>query len=211
MHVIIDKSRTGDDSDDGEIIVYGANVMMGYHNKPQQTAEIMMKDNWNGFPGIRTGDQGRLTADGFLYITGRFKDEYKLSNGKYVHPESIETDIKLVHNIANAFVWGDGREYNIAVIVPDFETMKKDDRIAKWAQGSPREVVKNKNIQDFLFNEIKRHLKKTYGGYEIPQRYIFVSEDFTMENGLVTQTMKLKRNAALKAYSQEIEKIYQES
>jgi long-chain acyl-CoA synthetase len=208
MHVIIDKSRTGDDSDDGEIIVYGANVMMGYHNKPQQTAEIMMQDNWNGFPGIRTGDQGRLTADGFLYITGRFKDEYKLSNGKYVHPESIETDIKLVHNVANAFVWGDGREYNIAVIVPDFETMKKDDRIAKWAQGTPGEVVENKNIQDFLFNEIKRHLKKTYGGYEIPQRYIFVSEDFTMENGLVTQTMKLKRNAALKYYSKEIEKLY---
>ncbi|MFZ1037746.1 MAG: hypothetical protein WAN57_11115, partial [Smithella sp.] len=158
--------------------------------------------------GIRTGDQGRLTADGFLYITGRFKDEYKLSNGKYVHPESIETDIKLVHNIANAFVWGDSREYNIAVIVPDFETMKKDDRIAKWAQGSPGEVVNNKNIQDFLSDEIKRHLKKTYGGYEIPQRYIFVSEDFTMENGLVTQTMKLKRNAALKYYSKEIEKLY---
>jgi long-chain acyl-CoA synthetase len=208
MHVVIDRSRTGDDSDDGEIIAYGANVMMGYHNKPQQTAEIMMQDNWNGFPGIRTGDQGRLTADGFLYITGRFKDEYKLSNGKYVHPESIETDIKLVHNIANAFVWGDGREYNIAVIVPDFETMKKDDRIAKWAQGSPEEVVNNKNVQDFLFNEIKRHLKKTYGGYEIPQRYIFVSEDFTMENGLVTQTMKLKRNAALKYYSKEIDKLY---
>ena len=149
-----------------------------------------------------------MTADGFLYITGRFKDEYKLSNGKYVHPESIETDIKLVHNIANAFVWGDNREYNIAVIVPDFETMKKDDRIAKWAQGSPGEVVNNKNIQDFLSDEIKRHLKKTYGGYEIPQRYIFVSEDFSMENGLVTQTMKLKRNAALKYYSKEIEKSY---
>ena len=100
------------------------------------------------------------------------------------------------------------REYNIAVIVPDFETMKKDDRIAKWAQGSPGEVVNNKNIQDFLSDEIKRHLKKTYGGYEIPQQYIFVSEDFSMENGLVTQTMKLKRNAALKYYSKEIEKLY---
>ena len=86
--------------------------------------------------------------------------------------------------------------------------MKKDDRIAKWAQGSPGEVIKNKNIQDFLSDEIRRHLKKTYGGYEIPQRYIFVSEDFTMENGLVTQTMKLKRNTALKYYSKEIEKLY---
>ena len=208
MHVKIDKSLTGEDSDDGEIIVYGAHVMMGYHNKPEKTAEIMMKDNWNGFPGIRTGDQGHLTADGFLYITGRFKDEYKLSNGKYIHPESMETDIKLIHNIANAFVWGDGKEYNIAVIVPDFATMQKDDRVAKWAQGSPQEVVKNKNIQDFLSAEIKKHLQKSYGGYEIPQKFIFTSEDFTLENGLVTQTMKLKRKEVIKIYLTEIEKLY---
>jgi long-chain acyl-CoA synthetase len=208
MHVKIDKSVTDDESNDGEIIVYGAHVMMGYHNKPEQTAKIMMKDNWNGFPGIRTGDQGHLDADGFLYITGRFKDEYKLSNGKYIHPESIETDIKLLHNIANAFVWGEGKAYNIAVIVPDFATMKKDDRIAKWAQGSPQEVVNDKNIQEFLSEEIKRHLKKSYGGYEIPLKFIFTSEDFTLENGLVTQTMKLKRNVALKAYLKEIEQLY---
>jgi long-chain acyl-CoA synthetase len=208
MHVKIDKSVTDDESDDGEIIVYGAHVMMGYHNKPEQTAQVMMKDNWKGFPGIRTGDQGHLTDDGFLYITGRFKDEYKLSNGKYIHPESIETDIKLLHNIANAFVWGEGKAYNIAVVVPDFATMKKDDRIAKWAQGSPQEVVRDKNIQDFLSEEIKRHLKKSYGGYEIPQKFIFTSEDFTLENGLVTQTMKLKRKEAQKTYSKEIEQLY---
>jgi long-chain acyl-CoA synthetase len=208
MHVKIDKSIADDESGDGEIIAYGAHVMMGYHNKPGETTQVMMKDNWQGFPGIRTGDQGRLTDDGFLYITGRFKDEYKLSNGKYIHPESIETDIKLLHNIANAFVCGDGKAYNIAVIVPDFATMKKDDRIAKWAQSSPQEVVKDKNIQDFLSEEIKRHLKKSYGGYEIPQKFIFASEDFTLENGLVTQTMKLKRKEALKVYLTEIEKLY---
>jgi long-chain acyl-CoA synthetase len=208
MHVKIDKSLTGDESDDGEVIAYGAHVMMGYHNKPKQTAEITMKDNWNGFPGIRTGDQGHLTADGFLYITGRFKDEYKLSNGKYVHPEAIETDIKLLHNIANAFVWGEGKAYNVAVIIPDFTTMKKDARIAKWAQDSPAEVAKNKNIQDFLSDEIKRHLQKSFRGYEMPQQFIFTSEDFTLENGLVTQTMKLKRNEVLKTYSKEIEKLY---
>jgi long-chain acyl-CoA synthetase len=208
MHVKIDKSVTEDDSDEGEIIAYGAHVMMGYHNKPQQTAQVMVKDDWKGFPGIRTGDQGRLTDDGFLYITGRFKDEYKLSNGKYIHPESIETDIKLIHNIANAFLWGDGKAYNVVVIVPDFATMKKDDRIAKWAQGPPEEVVRNKNIQDFLSEEIKNHLKKSYGGYEIPQKFIFTSEDFTLENGLVTQTMKLKRKEVVKTYSEEIEKLY---
>jgi long-chain acyl-CoA synthetase len=98
--------------------------------------------------------------------------------------------------------------YNIAVIVPDFEAMKKDDRISKWAQGSPQEVVKNRNVQDFLSAEIKKHLQKSYGGYEIPQQFIFTSEDFTLENGLLTQTMKLKRNVALKTYLKEIEKLY---
>lgn len=210
MHVKIDRSVSDDESDEGEIIAYGAHVMMGYHNKPQQTAQVMMKDNWMGFPGIRTGDKGRLSEDGFLYITGRFKDEYKLSNGKYIHPESIENDIKLMHNIANAFLWGEGKAYNIAVIVPDFVTMKKDERIAKWAQGSPQEVVRDKNIQDFLTAEITKHLRKSYGGYEIPLKFVFASEDFTLENGLVTQTMKLKRNQVFQAYSTEIEKLYQE-
>jgi long-chain acyl-CoA synthetase len=182
--------------------------MMGYHNKPKLNAEVFVKDTWNGFPGIRTGDQGRLSADGFLYITGRYKDEYKLSNGKYVHPESLETDIKLIRNIANAFVWGEGKAYNIAVIVPDFAAMKKDGRISQWAQGSPQDVVKNKKVQEFLSAEIQKHLQQTYGGYEIPQKFVFASDDFTLENGLVTQTMKLKRNAAFKAYLKDIEKLY---
>ncbi len=208
MHVRIDKSLTGDESEEGEILAYGAHVMMGYHNKPKLNSEVMLQDTWNGFPGIRTGDQGRLTADGFLYITGRYKDEYKLSNGKYIHPESIETGIKLIRNIANAFVWGEGRDYNIAVIVPDFAAMKKDERISSWAQGSPQEVVQNKNVRDFLSAEIKKHLQKSFGGYEIPQRFLFTGEDFSLENGLVTQTMKLKRNVALRTYLKEIEKLY---
>ena len=208
MHVKIDKSLTGEESEEGEILAYGAHVMMGYHNKPKLNSEVMLQDTWNGFPGIRTGDQGRLTADGFLYITGRYKDEYKLSNGKYIHPESIETGIKLIRNIANAFVWGEGRDYNIAVIVPDFAAMKKDERILSWAQGSPQEVVQNKNVRDFLSAEIKKHLQKSFGGYEIPQRFLFTGEDFSLENGLVTQTMKLKRNVALRTYLKEIEKLY---
>jgi long-chain acyl-CoA synthetase len=167
-----------------------------------------MKDRWNGFPGIRTGDQGRLSADGFLYITGRYKDEYKLSNGKYIHPEALETDIKLMRHVANAFVWGEGKAYNIAVIVPDFVTLKKDPRSAPWAQGSPEEVAGNTKIQEFLSEEIKKHLLKSYHEYEIPRHFLFAGEDFTLENGLVTQTMKLKRNGVLKAYQKEIEALY---
>jgi long-chain acyl-CoA synthetase len=100
-NVVIDKSRVGEDSPDGEIVVYGAQVMQGYHNKPEATKDAMMPDTWNGFPGIRTGDRGWLDEDGYLHITGRFKDEYKLENGKYVHPESIENDIKLLRYVSN--------------------------------------------------------------------------------------------------------------
>ena len=208
MHVVIDKTRCENESEDGEVLIYGAHVMMGYHNKPKETAAIMLKDRWNGFPGIRTGDQGRFDSEGNLYITGRFKDEYKLSNGKYVHPESIETDIKLVHGILNAFVHGDGKPYNVAVVVPDPAALKKDPEIGKWAKGSPEDVVNNRQIQEMLAAKIREHLKKHYGGYEIPHKFIFTAEDFTLDNGLLTQTMKLKRREALKRYGAEIEKIY---
>ncbi len=209
MHVVIDKSRCVDDSDDGEVLVYGAHVMMGYHNKPKETAAIMLKDRWNGFPGIRTGDQGRFGPDGSLYITGRFKDEYKLTNGKYVHPESLETDIKLVHGIMNAFVYGDGKPYNVAVVVPDMITIKKDKVLGKYWEGSPEKTAANPKLRELFEKEIKEFLKKHYGGYEIPQKYIFTHEDFTLENGLLTQTMKLKRREVLKVYGERIQKLYQ--
>ena len=77
-NVVLDKSRIGDGSPDGEIIVYGPQVMMGYLNKPEMDAAIFMPDTWNGFPGIRTGDLGRFDEEGFLYVTGRYKDEYKI-------------------------------------------------------------------------------------------------------------------------------------
>jgi len=210
MHVVIDKSRSDDLSDEGEILAYGAHIMMGYHNKPEQTAQMMTKDTWMSFPGIHTGDRGRLDGDGFLFITGRFKDEYKLENGKYVHPESIETDIKLVHNVSNAFVWGDNKAYNVAVIVPDIATLKRDERVAKWVKGTPDEIVQNPKIQEFLIKQITRRLKKSYGGYEIPQKFLFTAGDFTLENGLLTQTMKLKRSKAIEVFREEIEKLYEQ-
>ena len=123
MHVVIDKSRVGEDSQDGEIIAYGPHVMMGYHNKPKATTEIMMPDTWNGFPGLRTGDRGWFDEEGYLHITGRFKDEYKLANGKYVHPEGIENEIKLLRYIVHAMLYGDGKDYNVALIVPDFAAL----------------------------------------------------------------------------------------
>lgn len=209
MHVKFDRSRTGPDSPDGEILVYGAHIMLGYLNKPEQTAAIMTPDTWNGFPGIRTGDLGRFDEDGFLYVTGRYKDEYKLSNGKYVHPESIETDMKLVPHIANAFVYGDGKEYNAAILVPDFITIKKDHRMAKWAAMEPAEMITKEDFKDFLIREVNAHMEKTFAHYEIPKKYVIIDQDFSLENGMLTQTLKVIRGGVMKKYGDMLNRLYE--
>jgi long-chain acyl-CoA synthetase len=206
--VVIDKSRVGEDSMDGEIVVYGAQVMQGYHNKPEATKDAMMPDTWNGFPGIRTGDRGWLDEDGYLHITGRFKDEYKLENGKYVHPESIENDIKLLRYVANVIIYGEGRLYNVALVVPDFETLKTDSRTSAWAKGTPEETIANKECTDFISQQITEHLRKTFGGYEIPQMFLYIAEDFSVNNGMLTQTMKLVRRNVMKKYGEQLKALY---
>ena len=208
MHVVIDKSRVGEDSLDGEIIVYGPHVMMGYHNKPQQTAEVMMPDTWNGFPGIRTGDRGWLDEEGFLHITGRFKDEYKLANGKYVHPEGIENEAKLLRWILNIMLYGDGKDYNVAIVVPDFAALQADSKIKPLLKDTLEDSLKEKALTDYLSGEIVAYLRKTYGGYEVPQKFLFVAEDFTVGNGMLTQTMKLKRPLVMKQYGAKLQALY---
>lgn len=208
MHVVIDKSRVGEDSLDGEICAYGPHVMMGYYKKPEKTAEIMMPDTWNGFPGIRTGDRGWFDEEGFLHITGRFKDEYKLANGKYVHPEGIENEAKLIRWILNIMIYGEGKEYNVAIVVPDFTALQADPNIKPLLKGTLEESLKDKALTDYLSKEIITYLRKTYGGYEVPQKFLFIAEDFTVDNGMLTQTMKLKRPIVMKKFNDMLQDLY---
>jgi long-chain acyl-CoA synthetase len=210
MRVIIDKSRVGEDSPDGEIVVYGPHVMMGYHNKPEATKEIMMPDTWNGFPGLRTGDRGWFDEEGFLHVTGRFKDEYKLANGKYVHPEGIENEIKLLRYVLHAMLYGEGKDYNVALIVPSFDALKADPKIKPLLKETLEDSLNDKAVTDYLTQDIIQHLRKTYGGYEIPQKFLFIAEDLTLENGMVTQTMKVKRANVMKKYGDRIQALYKD-
>ena len=141
---VIDKSRVGKDCEDGEILCFGPNVMQGYHNKPKESAAIFIEDKKYG-RGIRTGDRGKLDDDGFLYITGRFKEEYKLENGKYVHPASLEEDIKLNPYILNAMVYGEGKKYNVGLVVPDFEALSKYAKDSGITQNNPDELSRKSN------------------------------------------------------------------
>ena len=200
--IVIDKSVVGSEATDGEIIIYGPNVMQGYHNKPEATQAVMTPDG-----GFRTGDRGRLDEEGFLFITGRIKEQFKLENGKYVFPAAIEEDIKLNHYIENAMIYGEGREYNICLVIPDFIALEK------WAEKNqlPKdhaELLKREETIKFLENEIISTLKTKYGSYEIPRKFLFIDQAFTIENGMLTQTMKLKRRVVFDKYMDQINKLY---
>jgi len=117
--VTIDTDITGD-SEIGEIVVHGPNVMMGYYNLPEADAEVFTPDG-----GFRTGDLGHVDDDGYLYIRGRIKEQYKLENGKYVVPSPIEEQLQLSGFISQVMVYGEQRPYNVAVVVPDIEYLER--------------------------------------------------------------------------------------
>ncbi len=200
--LVIDRSAVEEGAADGEIIVYGPNLMKGYHNKPSQTAEVMTPDG-----GLRTGDRGYLDEDGYLWITGRIKEQYKLLNGKYVFPAVIEEEIKLLPYVANAMIYGDGKPFNVCLVIPDFEVT------ARWAakkgvSNRPEDLLANKEFTDMMEQEITNFLEDTIGKYEIPRKFIFLKEDFSIENRMLTQTMKVKRRVVLDRYLDQIEKLY---
>ena len=205
IRIEIDKTDTGEQSRDGEIIAYGPNIMQGYYNKPEKTAEVMTEDG-----GLRTGDRGWLDAKGFLHITGRLKEEYKLSNGMYVHPAAIEEDMKLNRFVNSAFLYGANKDFNVAVVVPDMGFLKPVALERGLADDDLVKLLKNQEITDFLDDEITAHLRKTYSGYEIPKKILYFAEPFSLENGLLTQTLKLKRARLMEKFGDALEALYDE-
>ena len=199
--VDIDTTATGDKLN-GEIVIHGHNVMKGYHNLPAENDAVFTADG-----GFRTGDMGHLDADGYLFITGRIKEQYKLENGKYVVPSPLEEQLKLSTFIANAMVYGSNRLFNVAVVVPDFETL------IPWAreQGIPTEnrdaLLKDPKVHAQITQEIAEQSKE-FRSYEKVSRFALIPEDFTTENDMLTPSLKLKRRVVLERYGDLIEGLY---
>ncbi len=202
MRIVIDPSVVEEGAKDGEIVVYGPNVMKGYHNKPEQTREVLTADG-----GFRTGDRGRLDGDGFLYITGRIKEQFKLENGKFVFPASLEEEICLVPWVQNAVIYGENRPYVVCLVVPDPAVLENYAK-KNGLPGEMAALIEREEIRKMIGDEILRALQGKYGGYEIPRKFLFLSENFTLENGTLTQTMKLKRRVVLEKYRERIEPLY---
>jgi long-chain acyl-CoA synthetase len=194
-------NAASEDPRDGEIVVHGHNVMQGYHNLPDKTAEVMTDDG-----GFRTGDLGRFDDDGFLFITGRVKEQYKLANGKYVVPTIIEDRLSLSPYIANAMVDGDGRPYNVALIVPDIEAVEG------WARASdhtldPDDLVNDPDVLELIGGEITQ-LTSDLPRYEQVRQFALLDEDFTTDNGMLTPTLKLRRPIVLDRFSDTLASLY---
>jgi long-chain acyl-CoA synthetase len=202
VKIVIDKSVVEDGATDGEIIIYGPNVMKGYHNRPEDTKAALTPDG-----GFRTGDRGRLDKDGYLFITGRIKEQYKLENGKFCFPISLEENICLASFVQQAVVYGTGRPYNICIIVPDFDVLLHYAK-EKGLPADIKTLVARQDIIDMISEAVTRQLKGKFGGYEIPKKFILLPEPFSLDNGMLTQTMKLKRKVVMDKLNDQIEALY---
>ncbi|HEX9105161.1 MAG TPA: AMP-binding protein, partial [Polyangia bacterium] len=199
--VDIDTALTGD-AKVGEIVIRGPIVMKGYHNRPDENAAAFTADG-----GFRTGDLGYFDEDGYLVITGRIKEQYKLENGKYVMPMPLEEAIKLSPYIKNAMVYGADRPYDVALVVPEA------DAIAEWARREGRtlgDLATDPAVYRLLADEVEQRTEE-FPRYQIPRALAVISEGFTLDNGLLTPTLKLKRQKAVTHYAAVIERLYREA
>ena len=199
VEVILETVDGYPDDNVGEVCVRGPNVMQGYHNLPDKTAEVI---DGNGV--FHTGDLGRFDEDGFLYIIGRVKEQYKLENGKYVVPAPLEERLKLSPFINQVMIEGTNRPYNVALIVVDH------DKASQWA--AERDVSVDSVVDDPDFRaQIEAELNRigaSFKGYEKPRRFALITEEFSTDNEMLTPSLKVKRRKVLQAYGDKIAQLY---
>lgn len=189
-------------AEDGEILTRGPHVMLGYYKNPEATREVIDKD---GF--LHTGDIGKLVDGKYLQITDRKKEIFKLSLGKYVAPQVIENLLKESPYIQNCFVFGENQKFASAVIIPDFEHLRH------WAESEGIDAHDHSALASdpkvtALIHGIVEQVNSKLSPHEHIKRERIVNDEWTVANGLLSQTLKLKRAKLLVRYSSMIHEIY---
>lgn len=190
--------------DNNEILVRGGTVMRGYYNKPDATKEVFTED---GF--FRTGDAGSLTDKNEIILTERIKDLYKTSNGKYIAPQMIESRLGEDKYIDQIAVIGDSRKFVSALIIPNYQTLEQYATEQKIPYDNVEELVKNQQINDYVFGRIEL-LQSQFTNYEKIKKIILLPRPFSVEEGELTNTLKLRRKIILEKYSTEIDSMYKD-
>ena len=187
---------------DGEICVKGLNVMKGYYKDEQMTKEVMDSDGW-----FHTGDLGHIEPEGQLKITGRKKELFKTSFGKYVSPQLIEDKLKESLFIDQLIVVGENQKFVGALIVPDFTFMKSYCERKEIPFGSNAEVIANPVIRKRFQKEIEKY-NKQFGDTEKIKTWDLLDTEWTLENGEITPTMKLRRPFICEKYDDQIKQLF---
>lgn len=186
---------------DGEILVRGPNVMKGYYKMAEETSEAV-KDGW-----FYTGDIGYLDEDGFIVITDRKKDIIVTAGGKNVAPQPIENALKTSAYMTDALVIGDKRKFMSALIVPDFEKLEEYAKDNKISFENRQDLINKKEIINFMQAEVDRATPH-FASYEKIKKVALLEKEFTIAEGEMTPTFKIKRNVVEKKYKDLIDALY---
>ena len=187
---------------DGEILARGPNIMQGYYKNKKETEEVL-KDGW-----LHTGDIGVFDAQGFLMITDRKKHLFKTSTGKYIAPTPIENLFLTSRYIDQFVLIGDRRMFLSALIVPDFEAIQEYADSNKIKYGKLEELVRTREIYELIEKDMS-DLQKKLANYERVRKFKLLDKPFSMENGEITPSLKVRRKFVEERYQHLIEEMYE--
>lgn len=191
-------------AESGEILVKGPNVMLGYYKDEEKTREAIDE---NGY--FHTGDKGCFDEDGLLKITGRIKEIFKTSMGKYVSPVLIENKIKESPFIGEMLVIGEGQKFAAALIYPNFEHLKSWCSIKNIPYTNDEDMIKSKDVVMRFRKEIDKY-NATLGDYEQVKKFELIAKEWTIESGEMTASLKPRRSKIMQNYAELVNKIYEE-
>jgi long-chain acyl-CoA synthetase len=210
-------------AEDGEILVRGPSVFKGYWNRPEETqnafidfhsndgdskdghskgGEVKKKNGW-----FKTGDIGHIDADGYLSVTDRKKDLIKTSGGKFIAPQPIENSLKLSPLIGTAAVLGDKRKFPAVIVSPNFVSLEHWAQLNDIPFASRDELIAHPKVQA-LYEEIVEGVNQKLARFEKLKRVLLVVDEFSIANGILTPTMKLRRRVVQDRYRRQIDELY---
>lgn len=188
-------------ADDGEILAKGPNIMQGYFNNEEQTRETLTDDGW-----LKTGDIGKV-EDGYLFITDRKKSVFKLSTGKYVAPQPLETGLINSGFIDQAVVVGFKRKFCSALIVPSYDNVKK--RLKNRGKKIPENMSSAPEVREIIQQEVDK-VNRDFSEWEKVKKFVLLDEPLTVDKGELTPTHKVKRSVVNERYADQIDSMYDE-
>ncbi len=191
------------DESNGEILVKGENVTSGYYNKPEDTLAAFTEDGW-----FRTGDSGSMDEEGNIFFKERLKDLCKTANGKYIAPQMIEGLLTANRFVEQAMVVAEGRNFVSALIYPNWDAVREKLKGREIAIEDPTVLAGIPEVYAILEGAMEEG-QKPLASYEKIKRFAILTEPFSVENGLLTNTLKTKRRAASERYADLIDSLYE--